>query len=57
MVILGPQSLENLRAKEMYKINQIISLGRMVISKYKYGPTRNIMEIYESDCFLRKVWN
>ena len=38
------------------KVNQIIALGKLIISKYKYGPQRNIMEIYEAECVIRKIW-
>ena len=56
VIILGPLCIDNVRKKHLDKINQIIAVGRMVVSKFKYGPTRNILEIYESECILRKMW-
>ena len=56
VIILGPYMLNDLRLKQLKKINQIIALGKMVVSKFKYGHVRNIMEIYETECCLRKVW-
>ena len=56
VIILGPLCIDNVRKKHLDKINQIIAVGRMVVSKFKYGITRNILEIYESECILRKMW-
>ena len=56
VVILGPLCLAGIELKQAEKVNQIIALGKMVISKYKYGPQRNIMEIYEAECVIRKIW-
>ena len=57
IVIFGPVLITNLGPIELERINQIITIGKMVISKFKYGPQRNIIEIYETDCALRKIWD
>ena len=57
IVIFGPVLITNLGPIKLERINQIITIGKMVISKFKYGPQRNIIEIYETDCALRKIWD
>ena len=36
-------------------INQVIAIGKLTISKLKYGKSRNILEIFETECILRKI--
>ena len=57
IVILGPIGLNSLGLSQLRKVNQIMAIGKMVISKFKYGHPRNIIEIYETECYLRKVWD
>ena len=57
IIILGPIGLNSLGLSQLRKVNQIVAIGKMVISKFKYGHPRNIIEIYETECYLRKVWN
>ena len=57
VIILGPLGLTGIEMKQAEKLNQIIAVGKMVISKFKYGPQRNIMEIYETECTIRNLWS
>ena len=36
-------------------INHLIAVGKLTISKFKYGPKRNLLEIYETEKLLRKL--
>ena len=38
MVILGPYDLNVLSKDKLLKVNHFIAVGKMVISKFKYGP-------------------
>ena len=55
MVILGPYDLNVLSKDKLLKVNHFIAVGKMVISKFKYGPQRHILEIYETECRLREM--
>ena len=54
-VLLGAQRTDNILRKTVIKINYWLAIGKMVISKYRYGKSRNIFEIYETECQLRKL--
>ena len=56
-IILGIPSVSGLSKTDVRKINQAIAIGRLAVSKFRYGPKRNILEIYESECSLRKIWS
>ena len=55
VALFGITDLEGAAMSEINQINQLIAIGRMAISKFRYGKSRNLIEIYESDCALRKV--
>ena len=55
VALFGITDLEGATRSEINQINQLIAIGRMTISKFRYGRSRNLLEIYESDCALRKV--
>ena len=54
-VITGAHNYKEISSIMLKKINFYIAIGRMVISKFRYGKARNIFEIYETDCHLRKL--
>ena len=55
IVLFGVLNIEGASRSDVSLINQLLAIGRMSISKFKYGRSRNLIEIYESDCALRKV--
>ena len=55
VALFGITDHEGATRSEINQINQLIAIGRMTISKFRYGRGRNLIEIYESDCALRKV--
>ena len=57
MIILGVTDYHGSKAEVRKQINWVIAIGKMVISKFKYGRPRNIIEIYESDSRVRKLWD
>ena len=54
-VLCGIISLPGVKNRTLKRINHFIALGRLVISKFKYGKSRSIIEIYETDCRSRKL--
>ena len=56
-ILLGIPKIQGINSKKTKKINLAIALGKVTISKFKYGKNRNIMEIYETECRLRKFWS
>ena len=56
LVLLGAPSLMGMNTICLKTVNHIIAIGKLAISKFKYGKQRNIIEIYETDCKIRKVW-
>ena len=55
-IILGPNYIPTLTNKELIQLNHVIAVGKLSISKFKYGPQRNIVEIYKTDSMIRKLW-
>ena len=54
MAILGITEIIGVSHRKVTKINHLLSIGRMVISKYRHGPKRNLIEILETDLKMRK---
>ena len=54
-IILGVRDKLRYAVKELSFINWLIAIGKLVISKFKYGPQRNLIEIFETECRLRKL--
>ena len=54
-VILGIQDIEGLSKKDVKQINLWIAIGKLVVLKFRYGKTRNIIEIYETGLRVVKV--
>ena len=54
-VITGAHNYKEISSIILKKINLFIAIGRMVVSKFRYGKARNIFEIYETECHLRKL--
>ena len=56
VIILGPNLIPTLTNIELIQLNHVIAVGKLSISKFKYGPKRNIVEIYKTDSLIRKLW-
>ncbi len=54
-ILLGVPQINGVSKYTMDKINLVIAVGKLTISKYKYGKPRNILEIYETECYLRNI--
>ena len=54
-VILGFKSNDTLKHNEELKVNLLLSVGRLVISKFKYGKAREVIEIWETEIRKRKL--
>ena len=55
MVLCGIVRLDGINKIKLEKVNLIIAVGRLTVSKYKYGKMRNILQIYEMEKWLRKL--
>ena len=56
-VLLGIQKIDGVCKDSCLKINHAIAIGKVVISKFRYGKMRNIIEIYESESRIRNLWS
>ena len=56
MVILGLVNKADTQKKLIEKINHALSVGRLAVTKFRYGKSRNILEIYETESRIRKLW-
>ena len=56
-ILLGFQKISGVSKKRLSKINHAIAIGKMVITKFKYGKQRNIIEIYAIDSRTRHLWS
>ena len=56
-ILLGIPQIYGINKVSMDKINLAIAVGKLTISKFKYGKPRNLLEIYENESRLRKLWS
>ena len=57
-VILGfrkEQTNLSVTRVQMNTINHILAIAKVTISKFKYGKSRHLLEIFESECRIRKL--
>ena len=54
-VMLGILQLPGVGKTDVLRINYLILIGKMVISKIKYGPKKYYLEVLESELRIRKV--
>ena len=55
-VMLGIMPRKGLKKHDLYLINHLILIGKLVISKGKYGKVSNFMSILERELILRKIY-
>ena len=56
MVLLGAVEGIDVEKRKWKITNAAITIGKLTVSKYRYGKVRNILEIYESESSLRQLW-
>ena len=56
IILLGANLIPNIGKTELFKINQVIAVGKHVVSKFKYGPQRQLLEIYRTETKIRNIW-
>ncbi len=54
-VLLGYIQKNSIPALDIQTINKLIAIGKLAISKFKYGKQRNLIEIFESECNIRSI--
>ena len=54
-IILGLTHINGITKMKTEQINLIISIGRLAISKFRYGPKRALLEIFHTDMNLRNI--
>ena len=52
-IIMGINNVNNIRKNTLKKINEIILIGKMTISKYKYGDRVNIIQLLNHELSIR----
>ena len=55
MVILGV-NIPHATSTELRKIYHAIAIGKLAVSKFRYGPVRSLLEIYKTDSRMRELW-
>ena len=55
MVLCGVPVLAGVNQEVLEQVNHILAVGKLTISKYKYGKVRHIIEIYEMQKCLRNI--
>ena len=56
IVLLGSPRVHAANNLVHTKVNLAIAIGKLTVSKFRYGKPRNIIEIYETEASLRKLW-
>ena len=56
-VLLGALDIPGVRKTVCNQINHLIAVGKVTVSKFKYGKGRNILEIYETESRVRKIFS
>ena len=58
VVLLGAtdEDIKTNTSAALDTINHAIIVGKLSISKFKYGPARSLLEIFQSECNLRRLW-
>ena len=54
-VMLGYLSIRGFNANDVEFVNKLILIGKMVISKMKYGPKKHYLQILEYELSIRKM--
>ena len=54
-VLLGVLPKKGIKKQDLYLINHLILIGKLVISKGKYGKVSNFISILEHELMLRKI--
>ena len=57
MVITGIVQMDGCSKYLLDKINHLIAIGKLTISKYKYGKKRLLLAIYETECNIRNIFS
>ena len=55
-ILLGVTRDDAIDKRYIMQINHAILIGKMVISKFKYGNARNLINIFENDARIRNLW-
>ena len=55
-ILLGVSTNDEISTKYIANINHAILIGKMVISKFKYGNAHNIKDTFEKEAKLRNLW-
>ena len=56
LILLGVTANDKIDKKYIANINHAILIGKMVISKFKYGNAHNLKDTFEKESKLRNLW-
>ena len=55
IALLGVGITKDINKTQMKTINLLLAIGRLTVSKFRYGKPRNIIHIYETECYIRSL--
>ena len=56
VVLLGANLITGIGNRNTIQINMAIAIAKLAISKFRYGTTRPILDIYYTESNIRKLW-
>ena len=56
-VLIGDTGSAATPKKELDKIHKTIAIGKLTVSKYKYGKATDIIALYRTECCIRNIWD
>lgn len=57
MVLLGATVDYNISKSSLERVNLALAIGKLAISKFKYGKGGRLLEIYRRESLIRKLWD
>ena len=56
-VLIGDTGSSGNNRRELNQINKIIAIGKLTVSKFKYGKATDIVALYRAECCIRNIWD
>ena len=54
--MVGITHIEGINKRALKQVNLSILIGKLCISKFKFGQQQNIIELFETEARKRKLW-
>ena len=56
MILLEANLISRITSKQVSQINRVLAIAKSSVSKYRYGPCRPVLDIYQTDSKVRGLW-